>query len=592
MVKTGTWSTLRKDLVLRVFLAGVVALHLPYLFERWIGRVGLETYADLYLSPFLLPLVLWALRSGVERIPDARERRFWHGLTIAYGIWWIITMIFALTPWRFWGPVAELVIDVLYVLFYLFLFLSLELHVRGAEVRDRLSRLQIAGPIVLASGLLVYFILIPSVLHRGLYDTWVPSLYLYVTLDLFLMLAFLRARHGAEARRWRTIYGLLAATSACWAILDTFECMTYAGILHWGPGDWTDLLWNAPFLLLVGAARLREHAFGDEDRGSAGSKTGRVEWRMHSSLVFAVLAVPALHLILEAFDLFGAESRPIRQMTVLWTLMILGGMALVEQNILQRREAARAAMEAHLRQAQKLEIVGRLAGGMAHDVRNLLTVIQWHARMARRALAESDDPRTAETDLGQIDQAVDGAERMLAKLVGFSRPRESRPVTLELDGALERQAEMLRGFLGKGIEIEILPRSGDASVALDPVDLEQVIMNLCLNARDAMPEGGRISLESIRAELPTALALDGPRGEQVRLRVRDTGRGMDESTRERLFEPFFTTKDEGSGLGLAVVAEIVQRSGGVIDVVSALGEGTTFDLYWPFAKPDEEKWKE
>lgn len=244
-------------------------------------------------------------------------------------------------------------------------------------------------------------------------------------------------------------------------------------------------------------------------------------------------------------------------------------------------------LETQLRQAQKMEIVGRLAGGVAHDFNNLLLVISGHRELLEQAFSHAEDLRES---LAEIGRAVERAAALNRQLLAFSRRQVLEPKVLDLNGVVTAAGKMLRRLIGEDVKLITNLQPGLDPVRADPGQLDQVILNLALNARDAMPQGGILQLETYELELDRLPAncirgeADVPSGGRyVLLAVTDTGTGMTPEVQARIFEPFFTTKAEGqgTGLGLSVVHGIIQQSGGHLEVVSQPGCGTTFRVYLP-----------
>ncbi len=244
------------------------------------------------------------------------------------------------------------------------------------------------------------------------------------------------------------------------------------------------------------------------------------------------------------------------------------------------QEALRESAEM-LRHSQKLEAVGRLAGGVAHDFNNLLTAIIGYASLLQTRL--EGDPAARE-QAGLIHQAGEQAAGLTRQLLAFSRKQHLQPRLIDLNAVVCNLQRLLQRIIGEHIEISTEPRSATGCVRADPGQIEQVIINLGVNARDAMPRGGRLTIRTVDAELGTTTAeVSLPAGSYVAIEVTDTGEGMDPETRSRIFEPFFTTKGpgKGTGLGLATVYGIVKQSGGEILVESQRGVGSTFRIYLP-----------
>lgn len=250
----------------------------------------------------------------------------------------------------------------------------------------------------------------------------------------------------------------------------------------------------------------------------------------------------------------------------------------IARDVTERRQ-----LENTVQQSQKLEAIGRLSGGLAHDFNNLLCVIVGHAEMLLERLEPTN---TAINNITQIRKAADSAASLTRQLLAFSRKQVFHPKTLDLSAIVVETEKLVRPLIGENIELFTALNPTLGNVRVDPVQIEQVLVNLILNARDAMPQGGRLTIETATVHLEEEQESKRsliPAGSYVMFAVTDTGCGMDEETQSRIFEPFYTTKElgKGTGLGLATVYGIVKQSGGFIWVCSELGRGTTFKVYLP-----------
>jgi signal transduction histidine kinase/ActR/RegA family two-component response regulator len=254
-----------------------------------------------------------------------------------------------------------------------------------------------------------------------------------------------------------------------------------------------------------------------------------------------------------------------------------------------RVEQERERFEEQLQRAQRIEAVGQLAGGLAHDFNNLLTIVLGFANLLGDQL-EADDARRK--DLEQIQRAGQRAAQLTRQLLAFSRKQVLNPVVLDAAVVVSGMAPMLRRLVGESIDVVVSCDRGASAIMFDPTQLELILVNLVVNARDAMPNGGQVTIEVADVSLDEEFCrthLSVEPGHYVRLSVTDNGTGIDEATRERIFEPFFTTKgrDKGTGLGLATVFGIVQQSGGSIWVYSEPGFGASFKIFLPATTSDK-----
>ena len=257
----------------------------------------------------------------------------------------------------------------------------------------------------------------------------------------------------------------------------------------------------------------------------------------------------------------------------------------VNQDIteLKRAEKEKTALEEQLLQSQKLEAIGRLAGGVAHDFNNMLGAIMGYSDVILTTLDEGDPLRT---DVEHIKSAADRAAALTRQLLAFSRKQTLQPKVMDINAAVTSLEKMVCRLIGEDVELATALADDLGRVRADPGQIDQVLMNLAVNSRDAMPEGGKLTVETANVELDENYAkahVGVAPGPHVMLAVTDTGCGMDEETRSHIFEPFFTTKEmgKGTGLGLSTVYGIVKQSGGNVWIYSEPGKGTTFKVYLP-----------
>jgi two-component system cell cycle sensor histidine kinase/response regulator CckA len=316
-----------------------------------------------------------------------------------------------------------------------------------------------------------------------------------------------------------------------------------------------------------------------------------------SSIVPVALLTPNVNTAWLQARLGETVDDVIRLPLAQWELRIRIEHLLLLHNLTQegmkvaRLQAERSHLEAQLLQAQRLENVGLLVSGVAHDVNNVFTGIKGHVRQGRRYL-DSDHPSAISFEY--IDLRVDQGARLTRQLLSFARGRKEVLSQINLQTIINDLQSLLTSALGRGIKLALALGSSPLMIAANPTQIEQILMNLCLNARDAMPNGGKlnIDLQSVHcpAETP-GMPADVAPGWYACMQINDTGVGMDEQVQKRLFEAFFTTKGEGkgTGLGLATVARILNAHRGWITVESTPGKGTSFCVYLPLVHEPEEK---
>jgi PAS domain S-box-containing protein len=330
---------------------------------------------------------------------------------------------------------------------------------------------------------------------------------------------------------------------------------------------------------IVFANRKSEDMFGR----APGRLIGRSLEVLLPARLHAAFRKDRLESVQEVFGLrAGGEEFPIE--VVLGSVETSEGLTLAFVSDISER----VALQRQFLQSQKLESVGHLAGGVAHDFNNLLTVIQGYAQMALVRPQSSEELREP---LSEIVRAADRAASLTRQLLMFSRPQAGAPRTISLNGLLGNIEKMLRRLIGEDIELLFVLDPQAAAVRADPAHIEQVVLNLSVNARDAMPNGGRLIIETAAFHADAAYAHSHPEvepGDYVALKVTDTGTGMTPEVKTHIFEPFFTTKQpgKGTGLGLSTVYGIVTQSGGTISVYSEPGLGTTFKILFPASEAE------
>ena len=269
---------------------------------------------------------------------------------------------------------------------------------------------------------------------------------------------------------------------------------------------------------------------------------------------------------------------------------LVGGMAIEITERTKTEQVLRSTQE-QLRQSQKMEAVGKLAGGIAHDFNNLLTVILGYSRII---LGDLGPHHPLRTDIEEIHHAAQRSSALTRQLLTFSRQQICSPQVLDVNTTVVNVEKLLRRIIGDDVLLETSLNCRQSHVVADVGQMEQVIVNLAVNARDAMPEGGRLTIETADVECDEAFSTAHPDvapGSYAMLAISDTGHGMSQETQSQIFEPFYTTKDsgEGTGLGLSTVFGIVSQNGGHIFVQSEKGQGTTFKVYFPVASGPAEQ---
>lgn len=379
--------------------------------------------------------------------------------------------------------------------------------------------------------------------------------------------ALAKRKTEQEKVKAEELYRLIAEnTTDLICLLDTkgkyaYVSPSYRELLGYAPED----LMGRSFFSLIHPDE-REEARRRFVESRDGKKAGNLQWRLKH--------IDGTWKFFDAVEnwIYDLDDRPQRAIVV-------------SRDLTERKVAEKALRdsEEQLRQAQKLEAIGQLAGGVAHDFNNLLTVITGYSDLLLKRIAEGDSNRSR---VEEIKLAAERASSLTRQLLAFSRKQVLQPKLFDLNTLVSDMGKMLQRLIGEHIELTTALTKDAIQINADPGQIEQVLMNLVVNARDAMPDGGRITIETAHIQIDQTYAsshLAVHPGPYVMLAVSDTGFGIDPETRKHIFEPFFTTKEQGkgTGLGLSTVYGIVKQSGGNIWIYSEPGQGTTFKVYLP-----------
>lgn len=580
------WSSLLRDRVTLACLGVLLVVTAPYAFPI-LPDGGLE-YFNQWLSGLPLHLLMvGAFVTSLRRASHPLERRFWK-LVVAGGVCLLLaqTMFFAtpdLVDFR-----VDLLQDFLYVGFYSTLAIAFELRFTGSP-GDEARGVRIASTVTFIGGLLTYFIIIPGVVERATYDRFIPSIFLFVVLDAHLVVRLAGLRYRAP-RSWRATYSFFLAGFSLWLVLDLVELLDARGTIPWpAHPSLLDAAWFLPFVPMVFGARAWRHDANGTAALPAASRESRLARfpALTTQPLFYAAVFPLLHVTAYVADVASPTLRDEREWLVLALLPILAGLSFLHHRLLERTneelEIERERVAERVQRAHRMEAVGRLAGGIAHDFNNLIQVI----RTSNEVLASriSNAP-LALANSAEIAEATARAANLTEQLLAIGKRNSIDPRPVELNEVVWHTMAMIERLMCEDIDVEVVARDGAGWVRVDRHQVEQTILNLAINARDAMPSGGTLRIETALVERvdpasPTH-ATDEPSQWAV-LTLSDTGSGMSADTKARAFEPFFTTKSEGkgTGLGLSTVYGFISHSGGFIELESEPGTGTTLRIYLP-----------
>jgi signal transduction histidine kinase/CheY-like chemotaxis protein len=575
-----TWSLLWEQKAGRAVAVVFALLAAVYLFGM--GSDGLRAFISVHLDRLLLPVMLVVLIVRTRGCRGVEERRFWNLVIVGIIAWFTGSLVNYLSVVLTVPRWVDLVVDVLYIALYLSFFLASDQQPQredGWSKGDILYRYSLVGATLFVVIMFGYFVVVPWALHPAENLHYFASFNLYVTLDTLLAAKFGMLYLASGSARWRRCFGLMGLIAAIMAVGDLVEGLGFAEIVSSVVGGQVDVVWVAQHFVLAAMILTCTPPPDDAEVGADDASAPRIQ----SLLPFYAFAIPLVHLGFYLFGLLDPAAHTAREGIVFFGLLFFAGLSVAQQVGLERAVASLRsdlmvrALGDKLRQSQRLESIGRLAGGIAHDFNNLLMVIKSYAGLAENAVSAGN--RNAREKLGEIDRAADRAADLVRQLLAFGRRQVLHPEVVHVNEMVLGLEGMLSRIIGDDIELSVDLDEDVGFTRVDPALLEQVIVNLAVNARDAMPRGGRLSIRTRPVTGPPNGAVDDTNGARsVELVVTDSGTGIDPEIRDRIFEPYFTTKamEKGTGLGLATVYGIVEQSGGVIEVESAPGEGSSF----------------
>ena len=520
---------------------------------------------------------------------SGRTRTFWRLISVGFAFFFA-TQLWQLEAGALFPPTLARREDLLYLARYLFLVMAMEIRPdspRPGKSDEQLRLLDTVGAVLFLFAIIAYVLLSPP-FHEGASPAQsLPLRALYILLDVFLVARVLTLRMQAQTAYWRSAYGWFVIVFTLRAINNLVTGSPGGGEAALGGGSSVGPLWLTLFFPLLIVARLQSDGV-EEPAVVDGSTAARTRL---APLVGYAFAFPVFHFLMERLGIVAHEMAGPREMVVLGFLGAAAILLWIHQRVLfrenDRLEAERRIMLEEAAEARRVEGLGRLAGGVAHDFNNLLTVIRGRTELL---LAEQTSSPEMREDLEAIRQAARKGEGVTRQLLAFGRKQMLRPQVLDLGAVVREMAPLLRSAVSAEVEVSVAVRDPAPFIVADQGQVEMALLNLAVNAREAMPGGGLLAIEIDRAELDSDAVADIPGAEEgsyVLLSARDTGHGMDAATLRRIFDPFFTTKPFGSGagLGLPAVHGFVKQSGGAMKVASEPGRGATFQIYLPRVDP-------
>ena len=549
--------------------------------------------AALWLSPFVdashpaPPAALNALFAagsaaaclvGLRQVTDRHERGFWRLCGISLSLWATVEVVYAVVPPSSWNTAWDVVADALFLLYYVPLLVAVD---RFAAPRQRAHSSRLAQWIrpvhlgITTVAWVTYAIVVPLLtVGAGTTEDW----YAYVVLDVVVVGASIGAGRPNRPRRWNILQRWLILAFSMAALFDTLDgfVVVHGTQLH----PLGLFLWAIPHVCLIATARLRRYLPPGPADATGVAPPGRVEAASDTTLiVLTALSLPVTHMFAVIAGAAPVDVQAPQGLVVALSMLVVGIVAAAEYHEMEVERTAlaqeRARLEQSILQIQKMEAIGRLGGGIAHDYNNLLTAIGGYADIVLESLPDDDPTAYA---MKQVRASVDRASALTRQLLIVGRRQILSFEAVDINETIRDIPYAHRHLLGERTDLRLAPAPGVDCAWVDPAQLEQVLLNLVVNARDAMPDGGIVRVSTSNVVLGDGAASGWPEsraGRYVRIEVADEGVGIPDDVLSQIFEPFFTTKPAGSGtgLGLAVAYGIVRQSGGRLSLVHRGGQG-------------------
>lgn len=570
---TFLWS----DRFVRLQLAVFAVVGSFYVFPI-VSPESLNTFSRFWLCvPFMIvPLIGCA--SGIDALP-ADERGAWRTILAGLACWFVALVLTGFWPENRWNQAENGVLTGLYLAYYLCILLAIDAMPRdGAQYESALEhRIRRYGVVVFVTGWVIYLVILPAFFGQRFTGQQTSDAPASIVLGLATVARALVWRYQSESRRWRVIS--LAVAIACLTLVctDVINLLLAVDFVDISDGRWTDFIWALPSFAFLAAFRLRHAPFATAPSTVPADPESleRTPIGLAVYLMCGGLSFPLTHWLLHLTGVVSYSGRAANALVDVTVIVVAAAMMGLAMAAHWRLETSRSEMRRERRHLQeqlsrsnKMEALGRLAGGVAHDFNNILTVIGGTAELAMNRTPPGDPNRDL---LQQCREAANRAAALTRQLLVFSRRQVAETVVLDLNEVITSMSSLLQQLIGEQVEVVLALESGLPHVRMNRGHFEQVLLNLAANARDAMPRGGVLTISTTRS------------GTFIAVSVRDTGHGIAPDAQAHIFEPFFTTKtDDGSrGIGLATVYGIVKQHGGDISVESAPDTGTCFTFQLP-----------